>query len=169
MVIITIAGKEVNFGGFANLPSTPVPGAPSLEVSEQVAQDPGFQKTVQIFSNIIGQIGRAGGLPESQFEQVTSTNLINLGQASLDISAALNTVATQQNEQIASLSGTVAQINQRVSQQLIDLGQAVTDASKAVTGTDPLSQFGSLLTGSTFGVPTVLLLGGLVIGVLVLK
>jgi len=111
-------------------------------------------------------------LPETFRESVTTTNLINLGQASLDISAALSTVATQQSEQITALSGVVGEINERVSQQLIDLGESAKEASAAIAGdaiTDPLSKVGDFFSGQTFGIPNALLLGGLVIGVLVLK
>jgi len=168
MVVITIAGQQVDFGNLLKaIPQEPLPSAPT-EVSEQVAQSPSFIQASQVLKNILS----GGELPETFRESVTTTNLLNLGQASLDISAALNTVATQQNEQISTLAGVVGEINQRVSQQLIDLGKATQDASAAISSgaiTDPLSKVGDLLTGSTFGIPTVLLLGGLVIGVLVLK
>ena len=141
---------------------------PSLEVSQQVAESPSFISS----SNILANIFKGGELPETFRESVTTTNLLNLGQASLDISAALNTTATQTQEQISVLSGAVSEINERVSQQLIDLGIAVTDASKAIASddvTDPFAKLGEFFTGQTFGVPNALLLGGLVLGVLVLK
>jgi len=166
--MVIIAGQEVNFANLLKaIPQEPLPTAPT-EVSQQVAQSPSFIQASAVLKNILG----GGELPETFRESVTTTNLINLGQASLDISAALNTVATQQNEQITALSGVVGEINERVSQQLIDLGKAAQDASSAIAGdavTDPLSKVGDFFSGQTFGIPNALLLGGLVIGVLVLK
>jgi len=66
-------------------------------VSEQVAQSPSFQSALNIFSNILS----GGELPETFRESVTTGNLLGLGQASLDISSALNEQITLGQQQLA--------------------------------------------------------------------
>ena len=100
-----IAGKPVNFGNLSNvfetskaspLFDTGVTATKSGTASKDSTSSSSFQQSASIFSNILG----GAELPETFRESVTSTNLINLGKASVDISNALNTVASGLQTQI---------------------------------------------------------------------
>ena len=102
-----IAGKPVNFGAFTKVYSTSKKSPLSLptgkvtgKATRQATQSASFQKSASIFSNIL----KGGELPETFRESVTTTNLLNLGQASKDISSALNQVAGGLQNQITSLT-----------------------------------------------------------------
>lgn len=110
-----IAGKPVNFGALStvyqqskssplSLPGPTITGTTSKSYS--YTNDVSLQRNAFIFSNIL----RGGELPETFRESVTSTNLINLGKASLDISGALNSVAQGLQVQINQLKPNINQL-----------------------------------------------------------
>lgn len=111
MAIIMIAGKPVNFGALptvykqAQAKPLSLPGATITGTSSRLAtESASFKQSASIFSNIL----RGGELPETFRESVTTTNLINLGKASVDISNALNTVASGLQSQINSARQNIA-------------------------------------------------------------
>ena len=111
MVTVMIAGQPVNFGALTTvyqqaktsplyLPGPTIIGTTSKSYS--YASDASLQRNASIFSNILS----GGELPETFRESVTSSNLINLGRASIDISNALKTVASGLQSQISNLTRT---------------------------------------------------------------
>ena len=140
------------------------PFAPSIQtISPQVAADPGFQKSLASLQNILA----GGELPETFRESVVTTNLLGLGQASIDISGALSEqvqireeqrVKTQ--EQISNLAIATGQINERLSQQVTELGESLKGISAEAF--DPIKFFtdNPLIGGIGIG---GLLVGGVVL------
>jgi len=108
-------------------------------VSPQVSNSPSFQSALSIFDNIL----KGGELPETFRQSVTSTNLIGLGEASNNLSTAINEQITirenqratdneaAQNRQIAQTS-----INEGFTTSLGDLTKSLGDIGKG--GFDPI-------------------------------
>ena len=95
-----IAGQPVNFGALTTVyqqaKTNPLPGIYNNPISEKVATSSSFVSASNIFGNILA----GGELPETYRESVTTQNLLNLGQASKDISKALADVANGLQTQI---------------------------------------------------------------------
>lgn len=109
--MVLIAGQEVNFSNLTKVYQAakinPLPNAFGTgTISQKTATSPTFVKASSTFSNIL----RGGELPETFRESVTSTNLINLGKASVDISNALNTVAQGLQSQLNQIKPMIAQV-----------------------------------------------------------
>jgi len=132
-------------------------------ISTQVASSPIFQQSASIFQNILS----GGGLPESFKESVVSQNLIGLGQASLDISSALNeqiTIRENQrkidNESLQNTQLAIGQINERLSRQVTELSKSFSEIN---TGDfDPIKFFTDNPLIGGIGI------GGLAVGAVVL-
>lgn len=112
----------------------------------------------------------SGTLPPSQFEAVTTRNLLGLGQASIDISQALSEQVaireqqrTKDNEALQNTQIALGQINERLSRQVTELGQLF--GGITATGFDPLKFLtdNPLIGGIGIG---GLLVGGVVLLVL---
>ena len=100
------------------------------QVSPQVAISPSFQQAATIFQNILA----GGELPETFRQAVTTTNLLGLGQASIDISSALSEQVTIREQQLARTTEAIRNqriftesINERLSQQITALGKSFGD------------------------------------------
>ena len=133
-------------------------------VDIQTAASESFQQAFVTFQTILS----GGGLPETQFEAVTTQNLLGLGQASIDISTALNEqIAIRERQRIIdtqALQNTqlaIGQINERLSTQISELGKSLTGISTG-TGFDPIKFFtdNPLIGGIGIG---GLLVGGVVL------
>jgi len=122
-----------------------------------------FQQAASIFDSILS----GGELPETFRESVTTTNLLGLGQASLDISSALNEQITIRENQRAT--DQEAFTNQQILQTSINEGftNALADISKSFGdigkgGFDPIKFFTDNPLIGGIGI------GGLAVGAVVL-
>ena len=106
-------------------------------------------KSSSIIESISSKLSKENSILKSNLfnqQEINSSNLINLGKASIDISTALNNNIQIREDQraetfgaINGLADIVGSINERLSKQVTELGQSVTDVSKAQDGDNPLS------------------------------
>ena len=122
-----------------------------------------FQSAKTILDNILAGIG----LPLTQRQQTTDTNLINLGFASLDISKALNEQVTIRENQLARTQESIrnnqilqTNVNESFTKTLGDISKSLSDIGKG--GFDPIKFFtdNPLIGGIGIG---GLLVGGVVL------
>lgn len=92
-----------------------------------MAQSESFQSALTIFQNILG----GGELPETFRQSTTTSNLLDLGQSSLDISQALNENIAVRESQRAEDNLAFGQNFQLISDQLVALGQSQIAAGTA--------------------------------------
>lgn len=139
-----------------------VTGAPTT----QATLSESFLKARAILDNIVS----GGELPETFRESVTTTNLLGLGQASIDISQALSEQVTIREEQLARTQEAIRnqqlaqnQINEAFTKTFGDITKSIGDLGEG--GFDPIKFFtdNPLIGGIGIG---GLLVGGVVLLVL---
>ncbi len=148
--MVHIAGSTI-FGHILN--PTPFTGSTEQSAATQrfVAQDQiadviasGISPT--IIQDTINKIAATSRLLSFDVQTQVQQNLLGLGEASIDISQALNeqiTIREQQRardqEALRNQALLTESINQRLSQQVTQLGTSLTDLSKvSQTGFNPL-------------------------------
>ena len=135
-MVLTEFLKNLTSGSLATLAQQAL-AAPqtitSQQVSPQVAASESFQQAATIFQNILS----GGELPETFRQRITTENLLGLGQASLDISSALNEQITIREQQLAKTTEAIRNqaiatesINERLGQQVTQIGKSLGDISK---------------------------------------
>lgn len=125
-----------------------------------------FQSSLSIFNNILSGFG----LPETQRQALVTTNLIGLGEASLDISKALNEQITIREDQLARTQESIrnqqiaqTSINEQFTSALGSLTKSLGDLGKGgVGGFDPIKFFTDNPLIGGIGI------GGLAVGAVVL-
>jgi len=152
-----------NLAGLAQQASAAPQTITSQQVSPQVALSPSFQQAANIFQNILS----GGELPETFRQSVTTENLLGLGQASKDITSALNeqiairerqraeTVEAIKNQQIFTTA-----VQEQANNSFKELTQSLKDVGQG--GFDPI---GFLTDNPLIGGIGI---GGLAVGAVVL-
>jgi len=139
-------------------------------VDDSTKNSESFQSSLSIFNNILS----GGELPETFRESIFAQNQRDLGQASLDISAALNEQIVIREDQraetfgvINTLANFIGEINQRLSGQAVDLGAAVQDVSNTQAAGDGGGFFDGFSLPTFNDIKTPLIIAGLALGALI--
>jgi len=150
-----IFGHDFNIGGFIEGTTTDTGQTITGQTGDLSSS---FQQAASIFQNILS----GGELPETFRESVVTTNLIGLGQASLDISGALSEQVAIREEQLARTQESIR--NNQILQTSINeqFTKALGDLGLGQGGFDPIKFFTDNPLIGGIGI------GGLAVGAVVL-